>query len=668
MLPRAALKAGDMGTSRVQRRMLAAIVGVGLVVSVGLTLAGQVEAGVGVLLLSVVALLGSRVVDLLYETPQTAAQTAAAGSMAAAQAPDAAEHPTPLPPTVLPQSLPDPPADPVATESFVLEHIDESVILHRLTGEVIYANRAAWEARGYTKQQFMSLPPFGWAPKETRDALQSDGLAERIAREGAAHFESAAIAADGRTVPIEVRARTVTYEGTPAVLASARDITDRKEHEATFQRMAFYDELTGIANRALFLDRLRIALAQSARSGRPVAVLFMDLDYFKQVNDTYGHTIGDEALRAVASRLAVNMRDGDTLARLGGDEFTFVLPDIEGNENAEKAAAKFLSVFRQPFDLAGHPVKLTASIGIAVVTGSEVSVEEALARADAAMYRSKEGGRDGWHFYRDTMRASVAERFALRSRVASALERGEFVLYFQPQLNAMTGRVTGAEALVRWNHPERGLLLPNEFLDLVEEAGMLDSLGRAVVSIACEKAAPWIAGPIPEMRVSVNVAPRQIFSSSFCDSVAEVLAETGFDPGHLQIEVNETAIHSEPEYIHGIIEQLHSCGVTVAIDHFGTGFNSLERLRHTPVDCIKVDRSFTTDIEQRPDAAAIANTVVTLAHHLGLEVVAEAIERPSQAAFLKDRGVDTFQGFLFCEPLCPSTLTDLLESEHRFVV
>ena len=245
------------------------------------------------------------------------------------------------------------------------------------------------------------------------------------------------------------------YDGAPAVLASARDITAHKEHEAAFQRMAFYDELTGIANRALFLDRLRVALAQSARSGRPVAVLFMDIDFFKQVNDTYGHSVGDEALRAVASRLAVNMRDGDTLARLGGDEFTFVLPDIEGTENAEKAAAKFLSVFRQPFDLAGHSVKLTASVGIAVVTGSEVTVEEALARADAAMYRSKEGGRDGWHFYRDTMRASVAERFALRNRVSTALDRGEFLLYFQPQLDAKSGRVVGAEALVRWNHPER---------------------------------------------------------------------------------------------------------------------------------------------------------------------------------------------------------------------
>ena len=435
-------------------------------------------------------------------------------------------------------------------------------------------------------------------------------------------------------------------------MATGRDMTEHKEHEATFQRMAFYDELTGIANRALFLDRLRVALAQSARSGRPVAVLFMDLDFFKQVNDTYGHIDGRRGPAAVASRLAVNMRDGDTLARLGGDEFTFVLPDIESRENAEQAAAKLLSVFRQPFDLAGHPVHITASIGIAVVVGSEVTVEEALARADAAMYRSKEDGRDGWRFYRDSMRASVAERFALRNRLGAALDRSEFLLYFQPQLSARPVSSSAPRLSCAGTIPNAACCFPVSSSTWSKRRGCSTASGARSSRVACTKAKPWIEGPLPEMRVSVNVAPRQIFSSSFCDSIAEVLAETGFDPGHLQIEVNETAIHSEPEYLRRHHRGAARVGVTVAIDHFGTGFNSLERLRHTPVDCIKIDRSFTTDIEQRPDAAAIANTVVTLAHHLGLEVVAEAIERPSQAAFLKERGVDTFQGFLFCEPVC----------------
>jgi diguanylate cyclase (GGDEF)-like protein/PAS domain S-box-containing protein len=660
----------SMQTASLYRRIVALVAAGGLVVVLALVTGGRAATAFGVLLLVAAALLATRVIDLLDEAPRPSSDMAERErrredvGLAGQAAATAAKLPTGASDPVLPS------VDPAECilEEFVLDNIAESVILHRPTGEIVYGNRAAWEARGYTKDQFMQLPPFGWAPRETRESIQAQGVARRILEDGAAHFESAAITARGTAMPIEVWAHSVEYEGAPAIIASARDISDRKEHEAAFQRMAFYDELTGIANRALFLDRLRVALAQSARSGRPVAVLFMDLDFFKQVNDSYGHTVGDEALRAVASRLAVNMRDGDTLARLGGDEFTFVLPDIESHENAEKAAAKFLSVFRQPFDLAGHPVRLTASIGIAVVTGSEVTVEEALARADAAMYRSKEDGRDGWRFYRDNLRASVAERFALRGRISTGLRNDEFLVYFQPQLSAHTGRVTGAEALVRWNHPERGLLLPGDFLDLVEEAGMFDTLGRKIVQVACESATQWIEGPLPEMRVSVNVAPRQIFASTFCDSISEVLAETGFDPSHLQIEVNETAVHSEPEYVRGIFEKLHQYGVTVAIDRFGTGFNSLERLRHTEVDCIKVDRSFTADVEQRPEAAAVANTAVTLAHHLGLEVVAEGIERPSQAAFLKDRGVDTFQGFLFCEPLSAPSLTELLDSEHRFVV
>ncbi len=540
-----------MDTARIYRRSLAVLVGFALLVAVGLTLAGLVEAGLAVVLVSGAALLTWQVIDLLRDAPravrgdavaQAASVESTAGTQSTPEPVAASSEAAPLDAKIAPSAERD-------VEQFVLDHITESVILHHPSGHVIYANRAAWEARGYTKEQFMALPPYGWAPIQARQGIETMGVPRKLAEQGEAHFESAAVAADGRMVPIEVWARQVDYHGAPAIMATGRDITERKQSEATFQRMAFYDELTGIANRALFLDRLRVALAQSARSGRPVAVLFMDLDFFKQINDTYGHSMGDEALRAVASRLAVNMRDGDTLARLGGDEFTFVLPDIESRENAERAAAKLLSVFRQPFDLAGHPVHITASIGISVVVGSEVTVEEALARADAAMYRSKEDGRDGWRFYRDSMRASVAERFTLRNRLGAAIERREFLLYFQPQLSAKTGLVVGAEALVRWNHPERGLLLPGEFLDLVEEAGMLDALGREIVSAACTKAKPWIEGPLPEMRVSVNVAPRQIFSSSFCDSICEVLAETGFDPGHLQIEVNETAIHSEPEYL-----------------------------------------------------------------------------------------------------------------------
>lgn len=545
-------------------------------------------------------------------------------------------------------------------KSFVLDNSIDSVVVHTLDGRVLYANQHACDDTGLARDAFLALPPFGWVASEYAGCDQE--ALQRLADEDEVMFESGIRGPDGRLVPVEVRARAIDFgDGELAVVSAARDITERKQAEETIARMAFYDELTGLANRALFLDRLRIALAQSARSTRPVAVMFLDLDHFKHVNDTLGHNVGDQLLQAVASRLARSIREGDTLARLGGDEFTFILPDIVDEDHAGQAAKKLLSLFDDDFEVEGG-LRVSASIGIAVLTGADATVEDAIGRADAAVYRAKEESRNCYRFYEEKMRVTANERFSLKSRLHAALDNTEFVVFYQPQVRAEGGRMVGVEALVRWMHPERGLLLPGAFLELVEEAGLMDQLGAWVLRTACSQAATWYREGSGALKVAVNVSPRQFMHPGFSAIVADALVSTGLPSELLELEVTESAAFAEPERLEGTLASLRSLGVRIAIDDFGTGFNSLDRLRKLRVDAIKIDRSFVSEVETHPDAAAIANTVVVLAHHLGLAVVGEGVETPSQAEFLRARGCDVLQGFLYSAAVPASDIAGMMHT------
>jgi len=553
----------------------------------------------------------------------------------------------------------------LAFKSHLLDKATDALVVHRADGRAVYVNEAACELSGLLRESFLLLEPWGWLAPQFHDIARRS--AAQMEEDGFAIFESGVLRADGVVVPIEIHSSVAEIDGETLVVSSARDITDRKEAEQTIRKMAFYDQLTGLANRALFHDRLRIALAHSTRTNRLLAVMFLDIDHFKHVNDSLGHGVGDLLLQSIAARLSVNVREGDSLGRLGGDEFTFCFPDIESAEGAAVIARKILDSFNEPFAAGDRMLHMGASIGVALAEDRGVSPEELLARADAAMYRAKEDGRATVRFYEERQgSASASERFTLKNRIRAALECGEFELFYQPQVLARDGRIVGMEALIRWRHPERGLLAPSEFLALAEESGHIVSIGEWVLREACQQAVTWDRAGIADLRVAVNLSPRQFADDTVVALVADVLAETGLAPHCLELEITETMAMNDPARVRLPLEALRRMGVRVAIDDFGTGYSSLDHLRRIPVDALKIDRSFVADVETNPDAAAIANTVMVLAHNLGLTVVAEGVETEAQSLFLRERGCDLMQGFLYSPPLEADAFAALAASRPTY--
>lgn len=547
-------------------------------------------------------------------------------------------------------------------KSFLLDNAADQIVVHDPDGRLVYANEAFCTLRGVTSAQAFSATPFGWIPEEAR--ARGAAFAREIGESGSSVYEGVMRSRDGHLIPLEIHACRAVVDGRHLVVSSARDISERKEAEETIARMAFYDELTGLANRALFLDRLRIALANSIRSEHPVAVIFLDLDYFKHINDTLGHTVGDQLLQAVATRLAVNVREGDTLARLGGDEFTLVIPECAGEMGAEFVARKILSALEEPFELAdGRCLSVSASIGLTVGTGDRLDVEEALSRADAAMYHAKEHGRNRYRVYRDHMGEATSERFSLREQLTVAVSRDEFDLHFQPQIDVLTGRMVAAEALLRWNHPDRGLLRPTSFLHIAEEAGLMPKIGASTLERAVDVLVEWQRKGLTDLRMSVNLSPRELLDPLTVPLIERLLAEKDVDPSRFEIELTETTALTDPNETRATLERIRTLGVAVAIDDFGTGFSSLDHLRRLPIDEVKIDRSFVQEIGVVPGTDAIARSVIDLARSLGLRVIAEGVETPLQRDFLREHGCYIMQGFLFSEAVPAEAILNLADRD-----
>ncbi|HZQ28454.1 MAG TPA: EAL domain-containing protein [Acidimicrobiales bacterium] len=438
------------------------------------------------------------------------------------------------------------------------------------------------------------------------------------------------------------------------LVVSHTDISSRKRAETQLAHQALHDPLTGLPNRTLFLDRLAVALARLERRSGRVAVLFLDLDRFKQVNDSFGHDVGDALLRAVAGRFRGLLRPQDTSARFGGDEFTVLCEDLDGPQEALDIANRIGRGLAQPFTLEEHEMFLTASIGVALADGSDVRPEALLRDADAAMYRAKQHGKDRAVLFDADMRASAVHRLSLATALHHALERHELRLVYQPVVELASGRVTGTEALVRWQHPERGLLLPADWLDLAEDIGLLVSIGAWVLREACATATSWPVG----MTVSVNLSAQELAQPDLADRVREVLDDTGLAAERLCLELTERAFVTDPIAAVHNVERAGRLGVQAAIDHFGTGAWSLAYLKRLPVAALKVDGSFVAGLgaaaesegEGEGDQVTIVQAAISLAHALGLQAVAEGVETAGQLAQLRALGCDAAQGYALGRP------------------
>ncbi len=430
------------------------------------------------------------------------------------------------------------------------------------------------------------------------------------------------------------------------------------------------DELTGLASRTFFMERVEDALARSERNRTLVAVVFLDFDHFKRLNDTLGHAAGDRLLKEAAKRLGRTVRGGELAARLGGDEFTFLLEGVRDVEGAERMVMRVFAQLERPFLIESHEVLMTASVGISVSEGPRCSADELVRRADVALYRAKAAGRNCWRVFDPKGGPDSMENLEIGARLKAAIDQNELRLYYQPEVDLMTGAIKGFEALIRWQHPQKGLLAPAAFIPTAEESGFIRAIGKWVLKAACLEAVSWERRYAEAGRatVSVNVSPSEFSARGFVSDVAQTLVDTGLDPCRLKLEITETAIMEDMESALKIMADLKSLGLKLAIDDFGTGYSSLNYLRRFPVDTLKIDQSFIRELDVDGKVRSIVQAIVVLAHALEIDVTAEGIETMAQLRTLMETNCDRAQGYLFARPLPAEALQDYLtarETEQR---
>jgi diguanylate cyclase (GGDEF)-like protein/PAS domain S-box-containing protein len=447
----------------------------------------------------------------------------------------------------------------------------------------------------------------------------------------------------------------------------AEDISERKHAESTIRHLAYYDPLTGLPNRRLFRDRLEQAKNAAQRNGELFALMYLDLDRFKNVNDTLGHEIGDLLLKAAAQRMADCLRKGDTMARLGGDEFAIIVAEASRQEDLVKVAEKVIRALQAPFVLNGFELFTSTSIGISVFPNDTTDIDTLLKNADIALYRAKEQGRNNFQFFIAEMTARSMERLMMENRLRHAVQREEMQLYFQPQISLATGRVTGVETLLRWRSPELGLLLPSEFVGMAEDTGLIVPIGDWVLQAACRQYRKWRDAGLPLERLAINISPRQFRQPGLEMRIEAAIREAGIDPTAIEVEITENTAMSNPGLTQGVLSRLRAIGVQVAIDDFGTGYSSLANLKHFPVNRLKVDQAFVRNIVQDPGDAAIVLAIIRMAHSLKLAVVAEGVETQSQLGFLQSHGCDEAQGYLFSQPMSAEETMRWLRSRPSVV-
>jgi diguanylate cyclase (GGDEF)-like protein/PAS domain S-box-containing protein len=469
----------------------------------------------------------------------------------------------------------------------------------------------------------------------------------------------------GISLEVEFEAAVHEVDGAKVVQCNFRDITERKQAETRIRYMALHDALTGLPNRTLLHEQLSYMIRGASRKDKHVAVLLLDLDLFKRVNDSLGHHIGDGLLEAVAMRLRNRLRGSDIVSRLGGDEFVVGLPELSGKGDAASVARDILETLSKPYDVEGHELHVGGSIGISLYPADGVEPGTLLRAADTAMYEAKERGRGGFQFFSPALNDAAQRRHTLTNDLRQASERGEFVLHYQPLLDADSGATTGVEALIRWQHPRDGLVPPNQFIPLLEETGLIVEVGQWVLQTACMQSVRWQAEGLPAVRVAVNLSAYQFYRGDIVGTVRRALHESGLRPALLELELTESLTLNDAERAIQIMHEFRQLGVSLSLDDFGTGWSSLAYLRRFPLDRIKIDRSFIRDVATDPRAAALVRSIISLAKNLGLNSIAEGVETSEQLRYLKKQKCAEVQGFLFSPALPEPEIRAWLRSTHK---
>jgi diguanylate cyclase (GGDEF)-like protein len=428
------------------------------------------------------------------------------------------------------------------------------------------------------------------------------------------------------------------------------------------EHLAYHDALTGLPNKPLFMDRLIIALAQATRANQKLAVLFLDLDRFKDINDSLGHTVGDSLLKSAAERVRGCVREGDTVARFGGDEFTLLIPRVDTAEDAAKIAAKIIETLKIPFQVNDRELFITTSIGVAIFPVDGLDPETLVRNADTAMYRAKDQGRDNYQLYAPAMNARALERLGLENELRRALSQHEMILHYQPIVRSSTGTVAGVEALIRWKHPERGILPPAHFISIAEVSGLIVPIGEWVILEACRQVRQWQTKLDLPLTVAVNLSARQFQHPDLVAQIRSIVLDSGIDPATLELEITESSAMQNAENTIFTLRELKELGVRIAMDDFGTGYSSLNYLKRFPIDTLKLDQSFVRDVMTDARDAAIVGAVITMAHSLGLKVIGEGVESPGQHEYLRREGCDYVQGYLFSRPQGPIEIEPFLRA------
>lgn len=519
-------------------------------------------------------------------------------------------------------------------------------------GVPIFANRTFARIFGLNSvEDVLKLPSLErlFAKTEHHRLRRLVTLAESGGVPGPHEFECAR--EDGTIIWIEMQTQAVTWRGSRALQSTVADISLRKAYEERLHRQANFDEITGLPNRSLVLDRLRGAVLRALRHNHCGGVLFIDLDQFKKINDTWGHSTGDRLLRMAAERICSSVREEDIVARFGGDEFAVVLPNIANPWDTEPVVHKILNAFSEPFVLGINEASVTASIGVTIFPNDSTDPAILLQNADAAMYRAKEVGRNTFKYFTTELNQQAAERMRIEGQLLRALERDEFVLNFQPIVDLRSLQIVSAEALLRWANPQLGIFPPDRFVPLAEDTGLIVPVGRWILDTACRQLARWRRGGFTQLTLSVNVSSRQLRGKGLIDAVTQALVAHGVPPQALELEITESCLMSDFDEMLAALRIIDRMGVRLALDDFGTGYSSLSYIRQLPVDSVKIDKSFITGAEHDAGDAAVVETIIAMSHQLGMRVIGEGVETAEQLEFIRRRGCDLAQGFYFGRPL-----------------